>query len=1452
MHPKSVILRIMMYKITIALSQYIKVKKNIFAISVLILFLLQSYQTLAQTWQPLGPSDKDQIFARGAASTCMTFVGQVPYVAFYNSHETGILVRRPVAGGTGWETVGGQIYVRDAGSNISLVVNNARLYIFYTASFARGRQLAVKRLKTDATGWESVGPEGFSSGQADNVSVAFNGTTPYVAYQDEDNASKLTVMKYNAGANTWDVVGKAGFSADKIYYTSIGFNGATPYVAYAEGENKAQGKVAKLNGAGTDWEQVGKTAISVYPTTYIKLAFNGATPYIAYEDNRQNATVKKLNAAGTDWELVGTAGFLQGLPTYLAFAFNNGVPYVASADGSDHSRATVMRLNSAATGWEKVGQSPISSSSVTFLNLVFNGNTPYVSFSDNSYFLKPQVMKLNAAGTTWEPLATLGISLGYASSMNLAINGNTPYVVYRDNGNNNKASVMRYNTSTSGWEYVGNPGFTPTIGDINKIPLAFAKAIPYIAIADFSQGDKISVMRLNATGTGWETAGPAGFSTGKVTTPISLAVSGTTPYVVYGDQVLKVKRLNAAGTAWEDVGNPFTVNTIGATSIIFKGTVPYVAFADASNSSRVTLVRLNTAGKWETVGTPGFAPSGSNSLAFSGDIPYVACAGASQKLYLYRLKADGTGWESLITPSSSDTGTGFISLTFDGDTPYISTVRDNKGVSVVTYNTAGNDWQDVGGYSVSSADGLNTSISILDHKLYLAYDSFGAFVKTYSLTSVQSAAPLTGGPGTTVTIAGTGFTGTTAVTFGGVPAQSFRVVSATSITAVVGNNAASGDIKVITPANISSIKGFVYLPAPAISSFTPAFGITGVKITITGTNFTGATAVKFGTTAAASFVVNSATSITATTGAGATGKISVTTPGGTATSAATFTYNETPVITSFTPVKGPAGTKVNLVGTGFTGATAVSFGGVPAQLFTVYSATAITAVVDDGGKTGKITVTTPGGTVTSATEFTFETTPAPAIIAFTPTQASGATKINLTGTGFTGTTSVSFGGVPATVFTVISDTQLTATISNAGASGDITVVTPAGTGSIKGFVFTKPTLISVFSPVAATEGTAVTITGQSFTTANGVSFGNTPAKSFVINSDTKITAIIGKGSSGVVSVFTPSGGAVADGFVYVSKPVIAPSGPTTFTTGGSVTLNTVSAAGYTYQWLKDGKNITGTEGTRYSYTATTTGVYAVNVTYGGIALTSDPVNVTVIFDLPADNFKASATSATCKGENNGIINITALQNLNYKATITGNGLNKSYPFTSAVPINDLSPGTYNVCITVSGQADYQQCYDLAITEPKDLAVFSSVNKATNSLNLELNGSDNYAVELNGTVYHTSESSLSLPLLQGSNKLVVATDKLCQGIIEKNINLSNTMLPYPNPFQDVLNVNLGDTPVTNCTIKVFNIADGKLLYQQKIGNQSGVIQVALSALRSGTYSLNMSMDNRESVFKIIKK
>ena len=101
------------------------------------------------------------------------------------------------------------------------------------------------------------------------------------------------------------------------------------------------------------------------------------------------------------------------------------------------------------------------------------------------------------------------------------------------------------------------------------------------------------------------------------------------------------------------------------------------------------------------------------------------------------------------------------------------------------------------------------------------------------------------------------------------------------------------------------LHNFLALPgnnAPVISSFTPTSGVVGTSVTITGSKFTGATAVKFNGTSASSFTVNSDTQITASVPSNATtGPISVTTPAGTGTSARSFTVTAPPVISSFTP-----------------------------------------------------------------------------------------------------------------------------------------------------------------------------------------------------------------------------------------------------------------------------------------------------------------------------------------------------------------------------------------------------------------------------------------------------------------------------------------------------------------------------------------------------------------------
>lgn len=152
--------------------------------------------------------------------------------------------------------------------------------------------------------------------------------------------------------------------------------------------------------------------------------------------------------------------------------------------------------------------------------------------------------------------------------------------------------------------------------------------------------------------------------------------------------------------------------------------------------------------------------------------------------------------------------------------------------------------------------------------------------------------------GMPVVITGTNFTGATLVNFGARSA-SFTVTTATQITATSpAGNAGAVDVTVTAPGGTSSTNAadrFTYFAPPTVTSITPNNGPLGgaTAVTITGTNFTGATTVKFGSNTT-TFTVSSATQIAANSPAGSAGivDVTVTTPGGTSATSASdhFTY----------------------------------------------------------------------------------------------------------------------------------------------------------------------------------------------------------------------------------------------------------------------------------------------------------------------------------------------------------------------------------------------------------------------------------------------------------------------------------------------------------------------------------------------------------------------------------
>ncbi|HTQ68510.1 MAG TPA: kelch repeat-containing protein [Solirubrobacteraceae bacterium] len=252
------------------------------------------------------------------------------------------------------------------------------------------------------------------------------------------------------------------------------------------------------------------------------------------------------------------------------------------------------------------------------------------------------------------------------------------------------------------------------------------------------------------------------------------------------------------------------------------------------------------------------------------------------------------------------------------------------------------------------------------------------------LPMVTKLKPTSGFAGATVTITGKNLTGAAEVKFGATPSPSINVSSSTTMTAVVPPGTGTVDVTVTTPGGTSSATTadrFTYTPPPTVTKLKPTSGAEagGTTIAITGTGFTGATAVRFGAAPATNFTVNSATAITAVSPPGVgTVHVTVSNPTGPSTPSTSdeFTYVPPLTVTGVSPTSGPVdgGTAVTITGEHLTGATTVKFGSTSAASFKVNSATSISTVSPAGAAgTVDVTVTTPNGTspTSSSDRFTY-------------------------------------------------------------------------------------------------------------------------------------------------------------------------------------------------------------------------------------------------------------------------------------------------------------------------------------------------------------------------------------------------------------------------------------------------------------------------------------------------
>lgn len=398
--------------------------------------------------------------------------------------------------------------------------------------------------------------------------------------------------------------------------------------------------------------------------------------------------------------------------------------------------------------------------------------------------------------------------------------------------------------------------------------------------------------------------------------------------------------------------------------------------------------------------------------------------------------------------------------------------------------------------------------------------------------------PASGKPGTSVKITGANFSTAKSVTFNSVAAI-FYIESATVIRATVPEGALSGPIGVNNTTGAGASSG-QFQVAPFLTKLTPDRGLSGHTVVIAGENLVNTTNVYFGGIAAA-FTPISANQISTTIPAGATNApVTVKTTVGSATTTNDFLITGAPIIRSFTPTVASTGQIVIIDGGDFTGVTNVFFNGQAASGFAITAQNQVQAQIPSTATTGPVTVHTPGGVATSATNLI--TGAGPIVTGFSPSAGPVNKQVIITGTGFDNSVqavSVQFNGTPITAGFVSADTQIQTFVPAGATTGPIKVT--KGTNvfiTSSNFVVGAFPLITSVSPEIGSVNAQVIINGENLNSVTSVRFGSVPVSQIFHTADTQL------------QVFVPAG--ATNDFIYLSNSTFTNASPNIFVVSGSL------------------------------------------------------------------------------------------------------------------------------------------------------------------------------------------------------------------------------------------------------------------------------------------------------------
>ncbi|HTG18091.1 MAG TPA: Ig-like domain-containing protein, partial [Blastocatellia bacterium] len=676
-------------------------------------------------------------------------------------------------------------------------------------------------------------------------------------------------------------------------------------------------------------------------------------------------------------------------------------------------------------------------------------------------------------------------------------------------------------------------------------------------------------------------------------------------------------------------------------------------------------------------------------------------------------------------------------------------------------------------------DELGRLVSVIDkdgNAATYAYDSVGNLLsisrQVPTQVSIIQFSPNSGPIGASVTIYGTGFSATAsqnAVTFNGV-AASVTASSPNLVVTSVPTGAASGPVAVTSPTgSATSAASFTVTTgnagAPTVTGFTPTIGTPGTAVTIAGTNFDTTALNNRSTFNIVSSTVTSATTTSIATSApqGGSGRISVTTPVGKATSTADFFIPPSPYTAANV---GPTGR----MAIGASSSVSVNTAGkIGLMLFDGTQGQRIYLDITNISNSGDANVYNPDGTLLASVAFSFSN---PTYIDVTSLPATGTYTIMLAPCcGGTASATFTLYDVPPDFSSAIipGGAAVTAVTTTPGQNAKLTFA--GTTGQIISLRMTGVTIAStvwvyIYNPNGDTiVSFTINITNGGWLDATMLP--STGTYTILINPTAKNTGSVTAALYNIVHVtgpITPGGAAVP---VTISTPGQNASLTFSGSAGQQVSLNMTSvtvAGGTVYIKKPDGTTLTsavfGSSGVFVDNTPLpVAGTYTVladpsSYNIGNLTLTlydvpdvTGPIvpggaPVTVNLPIPGQNARLTFSGAVGQKVS---LNVTGVTISNCLVTIykpDGGSLGGTWQVASGTFIDNQTlpaAGTYTILINPSGTytgnatLTLYDCPDVTGTiSPGGASVSVTISTPGQNASLTFSGSAGQQVTLNMT------------------------------------------------------------------------------------------------------------------------